>query len=280
LTFALRRQTLWWAIRMRLHSQVIGSGPDLIVLHGLFGSHQNWQPVARRLSGHLRVHTVDLRNHGASPHHPEVNYPLMAEDLLVFMDHERIAVAHLLGHSLGGKVAMQFALLHADRVGKLVVVDIAPRAYESVHDEVFDALRGLDLARLRTRTEADEALAGQIPHHATRRFLLTNLVYHPTGGLAWRVNLDALSAQREQLTAAVNGMVPFENDALFIRGGRSDYIRDSDRADIRNLFPSATVETVEAAGHWVHVDAPEAFLKCLTNFLPDGQATAADSNCG
>lgn len=264
---------------MRLHSQVIGSGPDLIVLHGLFGSHQNWRPVARRLSGKFRVHTVDLRNHGASPHHPEVNYPLMAADLLASMDHERMTVAHLVGHSLGGKVAMQFALLHPERVGKLVIVDIAPRAYESVHDEVFGALRGLDLARLRTRTEADETLASQIPHHATRRFLLTNLVHDPDGGLAWRVNLDALSAQREQLTAAVNGMVPFENPTLFIRGGRSDYIQDSDRTDILNLFPAASVETVSAAGHWVHVDAPDAFVECLTHFLLNDHSDTAQSNC-
>lgn len=252
---------------MRLHSQVIGSGPDVIVLHGLFGSQQNWQSVARRSAGHFRVHTVDLRNHGASPHHPEVNYPLMAADLLSLMDHERIPCAHVLGHSLGGKVAMQFALLHPERVRKLVVVDIAPRAYQSIHDEVFEALRGLDLARLRTRTEADEALATYIPHHATRRFLLTNLVYKAEGGLAWRVNLDALHAQREQLTVAVNGMIPFENPTLFVQGDRSDYIRDSDRPQILKLFPSATVQTVAAAGHWVHVDAPEVFLKCITDFL-------------
>lgn len=252
---------------MRLHSQVIGSGPDLIVLHGLFGSHQNWHPVARRLSGHFRVHTVDLRNHGASPHHPEVNYAVMSEDLRSFLDREGISVIHLLGHSLGGKVAMQFALLHPERVEKLVIVDIAPRAYESAHDEVFDALRSLDLARFRTRTEADEALSSHIPHHATRRFLLTNLVYNPDGGLRWQVNLDALHAQREQLVAAINGMVPFDKPTLFVRGGRSDYIRDSDLSQIHHLFPSATVQTIETAGHWVQVDAPEAFLQCLTGFL-------------
>jgi esterase len=252
---------------MKLHSQVIGSGVDLIVLHGLFGSHQNWQPVARRLSGRFRVHTVDLRNHGASPHHDEVNYPLMAEDLHGFMDQAGIASAHVLGHSLGGKVAMQFALLWPQRVGKLVVVDIAPRAYESVHDEVFAALRGLHLSRIRTRTEADAALAGSIPHHATRRFLLTNLVPLPEGGFRWRVNLEALSAQREQLTAAVTGMVPFEGPMLFVRGGCSDYVCDTDRVPIERLFPQARLETIEGAGHWVHVDALEAFLDQITSFL-------------
>jgi len=252
---------------MKLHSQVIGSGPDLIVLHGLFGSLSNWQPVARRLSGHFRVHTVDLRNHGASPHHDEVNYPLMAGDLLKFMEHERIPEASLSGHSLGGKVAMQFALLHPGRVRRLAVVDIAPRAYETVHDEVFDALRSLDLSRLRTRTQADEALTEHIPHHGTRRFLLMNLMFDPETGPRWRLNLDALHAQREQLTVAVNGMVPFEKPTLFIRGGRSDYIRDEDWSNIQTLFPVATLQTIDEAGHWVHADAPEAFLECLSEFL-------------
>ncbi|MCU0788394.1 MAG: alpha/beta fold hydrolase [Verrucomicrobia bacterium] len=254
---------------MKLHSEVIGSGPDLIVLHGLFGSHQNWQPVARRLSGEFRVHTVDLRNHGASPHHDEVNYPLMAEDLRWFMDQAGIASAHVLGHSLGGKVAMQFALVWPKRVGKLVVVDIAPRAYDSVHDDVFEALRGLRLSRIRTRTEADAALAGSIPHHATRRFLLTNLQPLPEGGFRWRVNLEALSAQREHLTAAVTAMVPFEGRMLFVRGGTSDYVRDGDRLEIERLFPHARIETIEGAGHWVHVDAPEAFLDLIKGFLAE-----------
>ena len=252
---------------MRLHSQVVGTGPDVVVLHGLFGSHQNWQPVARRLSGRYRVHTVDLRNHGASPHHDEVHYPLMAGDLLGFLEQAGIPRAHVMGHSLGGKVAMQFALLHPDHVDRLVVVDIAPRAYESVHEDVFRALRGLHLSRLRTRTEADEALAAGVPHHATRRFLLTNLVPSPRGGFRWRINLDALYAQREHLTAAVTGMVPFEGPTLFIRGGRSDYIRDVDRMTIDPLFPQARMETIEEAGHWVHVDAPDRFLECLTGFL-------------
>ncbi|MCU0771979.1 MAG: alpha/beta fold hydrolase [Verrucomicrobia bacterium] len=252
---------------MRLHSQVVGSGPDVIVLHGLFGSHQNWLPVARGLSGHFRVHTVDLRNHGASPHHRDVNYPLMAEDLRFFMDQAGIRAAHLVGHSLGGKVAMQFALGHGGRVKKLAVADIAPRAYEAVHDEVFEALRGLDLSRLRTRTQADEALAARLPLHALRRFLLTNLTPVPTGGFRWRINLEALFAQREQLTAAVTAATPFEGPTLFLRGERSDYIREADRPAIARLFPRARIETIAHAGHWVHVDAPEPFLNGLLGFL-------------
>jgi esterase len=253
---------------MKLHSHVMGAGPDLILLHGLFGSHQNWKPIARRLSGRFRVHTVDLRNHGSSPHHEHVNYPLMADDILSFMKQSRIDTVHVLGHSLGGKVAMQLALLHPQRVRSLVVVDIAPRAYDSVHDNVFEALRGLHLARIRTRTEADETLASAVPHHATRRFLLTNLVRSPHGpGFCWRVNLDALYAQREQLNAGVTGMVPFEGPTLFLRGGNSDYVRESDRVAIDQLFPAARVVTIPDAGHWIHVDAMEPFLTCVTDFL-------------
>jgi pimeloyl-ACP methyl ester carboxylesterase len=246
----------------------MGSGPDLIVLHGLFGSHQNWQPIARRLSGHFRVHLVDLRNHGKSPHQDQVNYPLMAEDVRSFMRLSGIKRAHLLGHSLGGKVAMQFALLHPQELDSLVVVDIAPRAYESVHDSVFAALRGLHLSRIRTRTEADEALASAIPHHAMRRFLLTNLVPATRGGgFRWRINLDALYAQREQLNAAVTGMVPFERPTLFVCGGNSDYVTDPDQVLMQTLFPAARIETIPGAGHWVHVDAMEPFLNCVLEFL-------------
>jgi pimeloyl-ACP methyl ester carboxylesterase len=212
---------------------------------------------------------VDLRNHGASPHHADVNYPLMAGDLEAFMDQAGIRSAHCLGHSFGGKVAMQFALLHPHRVNKLVVVDIAPRAYETVQDDVFQALRGLDLSRLRTRTEADEALRAALPQHATRRFLLTNLVPAPQGGFRWRINLEALYAQREHLTAAVTGLVPFEGPALFVRGGGSDYLPESDRMSIELLFPRARLTTIERAGHWVHVDAFEPFLACLVEFLED-----------
>jgi esterase len=252
---------------MRLHSHTIGSGPNMIILHGLFGSHHNWQPVARQLSGQFRVHTVDLRNHGASPHHDEVNYPVMAADVLKHMDGGQIPNAHLLGHSLGGKVAMQFALLHPDRVRKLMIVDIAPRAYESVHEEVFDALNGLRLAGIRTRAEADEALAAGIPDQATRRFLLTNLISLPGGGFRWRVNLEALYAQQEQLTAAVTGKSPFTGPALFLRGSRSQYIQETDRRNIETLFPHARIQTIESAGHWIHVDAPEAFLAGIIEFL-------------
>jgi esterase len=252
---------------MRLHSQVIGHGPDLIVLHGLFGSKQNWNPTARRLSGNFRVHTVDLRNHGSSPHHDEVNCPIMAADVLGFMDHAGLARAHVLGHSLGGKVAMQLALLHQERIEKLVVADIAPRAYESVHDEVFTALREMDLSRIRTRIEADESLASSVPQHATRRFLLTNLVSRKEGGFRWRINLDALHAQRSQLTAAVTGSVPFDGPSLFLRGALSDYVLDSDCTEIRRMFSQAQIRTVEGAGHWLHVDAPDAFHAHVVHFL-------------
>lgn len=256
---------------MKLHSTVMGSGPDLIVLHGLFGSHQNWQPVARRLSGRYRVHAVDLRNHGNSPHQDEVSYPLMAKDILGFMEQSHIEKVHLLGHSLGGKVAMQFALLHRKRTLSLAVVDIAPRAYDSVHDDVFNALRGLHLARIRTRTEADEALSSVIPHHATRRFLLTNLVAAPHGGgFRWRINLNALYAERTHLTAAVTGMLPFEGPSLFVRGGKSDYLNDSDQVGIHQLFPAARIETIPEAGHWVHVDAFDPLVNCLLTFLGKG----------
>jgi pimeloyl-ACP methyl ester carboxylesterase len=251
---------------MKLHYEVRGAGPPVLILHGLFGSHQNWLPVARELSGAFRVIAADLRNHGRSPHHSDTNYAIMAGDvqhLLQELDLENVA---LIGHSLGGKVAMQLALTHPTVVSRLIVVDIAPRAYRLVHDEIFTALRQLDLNNVHSRTQADELLAASIPHRGTRHFLLTNLVRLPGGGWRWRVNLDGLHANREQLTGALQGE-PFSGPALFIRGERSDYVTETDLADLRRLFSQAEWVTIPGAGHWVHVDAPEPFVKAVRSFL-------------
>jgi esterase len=251
---------------MKLHYDVRGDGPPVLILHGLFGSHQNWLPMARELSGGFRVFTVDLRNHGQSPHHAEASYELMAGDVRRLMQGLGLTSVHLVGHSLGGKVAMQLALTHPTAVSRLVVVDISPRAHRSLHDELFVALRHLDLDRVHSRTQADELLATAIPHRPTRHFLLTNLVRQPQGGWHWRVNLEALQANREQLTGALQGG-PFTGPTLFIRGERSDYVAAGELGEIRRLFTRAELVTIPEAGHWVHVDAPRALEEALRGFL-------------
>jgi pimeloyl-ACP methyl ester carboxylesterase len=162
---------------------------------------------------------------------------------------------------------MQFALTHPERVRRLVVVDIAPRQYPDAHDDIFDGLRALDLAGVRSRREADEALARRIPDAGVRRFLLMNLVPAPTGGFRWKLHLEALHRNRPVLTQAVTGPARFTGRALFVRGERSDYVRDADWPAVQALFPEARLQTIPGAGHWVHADAPAAFLESVARFL-------------
>jgi esterase len=251
---------------MRLHYEVRGNGPPMLILHGLFGSHQNWLPVARELAGAWRVVTVDLRNHGQSPHHAEASYAAMGGDVVRLLEELGWGHAAIIGHSLGGKVAMHLALTRPQLVSRLVVVDIGPRAYHAPHEDLFTALRRLELRSLHSRTQADELLAASVPHRATRHFLLTNLVRAPHGGWRWRVNLEALHAHREQLTGALEGR-PYPGPALFVRGKRSDYVAEGDLTEIRRLFRHAELVTIPNAGHWVHVDAPGPFVEAVRAFL-------------
>jgi len=251
---------------MKLHYETRGDGPPVLILHGLFGSHQNWLPVARELSGTFRVLTVDLRNHGQSPHHDESSYAVMAEDVARLIDDLDLGKVSLLGHSLGGKVAMQVALSHPEVVERLVIVDIGPRAYVSLHDDVFAALSHLDLAGIHSRSQADELLSATIPHRPTRHFLLTNLMRAPEGRWRWRMNLETLHAHREHLAGSLHG-APFPGPTLFIRGALSSYLAENDLNAIRNLFPRATLHTIAEAGHWVQVDAPGPFIAAVRQFL-------------
>jgi esterase len=257
---------------MRLNLQRYGDGPPLIVLHGLFGSRANWHGISRALAGEFEVIAVDQRNHGSSPHTAEMSYAAMADDLRELMTHEGIERAHLLGHSMGGKTAMQFALTHGDRVDHLIVVDIAPRAYPPHHDELLDAMCDLDLGAATTRADLDAMLAQRIDSAPVRQFLLTNVTRDDEGRFGWRINLPVIQASYESIVAEVDSPRAFEGPALFLRGERSDYISDDDRADILRLFPHAAIETIPGAGHWVHAEAPETFLRAVRAFLgaPDG----------
>jgi esterase len=252
---------------MKLHFREYGHGDPLIILHGLFGSHDNWHPVSRRLAERYHVFAVDQRNHGHSPHAPEMNYPVMAEDLAQFCLDHSMASARVLGHSMGGKTAMQFALAHPAQVAGLVVVDIAPRAYDMAHSQISGALLSLDLKTFQTRRQVEEALAPAIQELAVRRFLLKNLGHDPDGAFRWKLNLRDIFRNHDSLNAAVESDRPFEKPALFIRGGKSDYVREADLVEIRRLFPQAEFHTLAEAGHWVHADAPEAFVKALEIIL-------------
>ena len=254
-------------IQMQLHFRELGQGEPLVLLHGLFGSADNWFGVAPGLAEKFHVFALDLRNHGRSPHHPEMDYPLMAADVDQFFAAQKIGCAPVVGHSMGGKVAMRFALDFSARVKKLVVVDMAPRAYPRVHDPIFAALLALDLPQFQSRQQIEEALAPEIPSLNLRRFLLKNLGRDPQGQFIWKMNLRGVAENYSRLGEVLKTGRQFAGPALFIRGGKSDYISTADELDIRRLFPAAEIQSIPTAAHWVHADAPEEFLTRLLDFL-------------
>ncbi len=250
---------------MQLHYQTLGQGQPLILLHGLFGAGNNWGTVAKHFSQHYQVISVDLRNHGNSPHSASQSYADMADDLLELCDALSLENIHLLGHSLGGKVAMQFAVQHPNRMDKLIVVDMAMRAYADAHTHLIDAMLDIDLTRLQSRNEVDKILSNSIPQTAVRQFLLMNLVKSDSG-LAWRINLAALKANYPNLQQAVCESTQYEKPCLFIRGEHSDYVQDADTEHIKTNFIQAQFASLPT-GHWVHAEQPQAFIEVVGNFL-------------
>jgi len=254
-----------------LHHLDQGQGRPLVILHGLFGTLDNWQSLARRWATEagLRVISVDLRNHGRSFHSSEHSYSLMAQDVLALFDHLQLGSdVTLLGHSMGGKVAMRLGLDHPDRVARLIVVDIAPRFSNMEHqDDILDGLQAVNLASIGNRQEADAALAQHVDNVGTRQFLLKNLYRREDNSFAWRINLDVLAAQLPAVGEATESATPFMKPALFIRGGKSNYITPEDKlVGIPALFPNSQVATVVDAGHWVHAEKPDEVFELVKNF--------------
>lgn len=255
-------------IEAQLNFRRYGSGERAVLfLHGLFGSAKNWHTQASALSGDFSAYTVDLRNHGASPHCAHMDYPGMAADVLALMDRLDIEQACLLGHSMGGKVAMQIALQAGVRVHRLIVVDIAPRAYPRHHDEVLEAMQALDLSAHRTRQAVDAALRAGIPDERVRQFILTNLVRdRESGAFVWQLHLPGIVDNYDHLSMAPTG-APYDGPTLFIKGGASDYIQATDRDTIDALFHAAHAKVIVNAGHWPHAEKPQAFQKLVGDFL-------------
>lgn len=253
---------------MELHFNTYGDGPPLVILHGFLGSSGNWHSLSKHSFGHLfTVDALDLRNHGQSNHESVHTIEAMAADVLQHLDRRKYETAALLGHSMGGKVAMRLALDHSNRVEDLVVVDIAPKVYRGVHVGLLDAMNRIDLASFKRRSEVDDALAPDIPSPAVRNFLLKNLMYGPDRRYAWRMNLPVLRQTYPNINRAVESNHPFEKPVLFVRGEKSDYILDEDAAMIRRLFPRAEISTISGAGHWVNAEAPAEFASIVTEFL-------------
>jgi len=249
-----------------LFFQEYGAGPPLVILHGLFGSLDNWHTLARKLGETFRVFAVDQRNHGRSPHSPEFSYTAMAEDLRAFLDERGVKKSALIGHSMGGKTAMQFAVTYPRRVTHLIVVDIGPQAYERQHNLVLEALCGLDLKDFSTRGEVDAALAKQLDDPSVRQFLLKNLKREEDGTFGWKMNLPVIRDRYDEVNAALQGDEIFEGPVLFVRGTKSPSLTRAAVDAARSRFPDAQLVEVDS-GHWVHAEKPDAFLGLVLDFL-------------
>ncbi|MBC8173947.1 MAG: alpha/beta fold hydrolase [Chitinophagales bacterium] len=253
---------------MILHFKTSGAGQPLIILHGLLGMLDNWLSVAKELEKYFTVYLIDQRNHGRSPHTQEHSYALMAEDLSEFYVQQGLSTAHILGHSMGGKTAMQFALAYPEKVQRLTVADMGVRSYESGHDEIFDALFSIDLPKIHYRADAEKILLDKIDDFTVRQFLLKSLARKTDGSYFWRFNLEALYRNYEsEIQAAVQSNKIFTGKTLFIRGERSNYVKNEDWDEIQSLFPNATLFTIKDAGHWVHADKPKEFIATVISFL-------------
>lgn len=252
---------------MNLHYKQQGDGYPLIILHGLFGMSDNWFSLAKQFGEEYSTYIVDQRNHGRSPHDRVFNYDVMAADLLDFMDEHFIESAHIIGHSMGGKTAMNFAVKFPHKVGKLVVVDIAPKYYPPHHQEILAALHAIPVNSLSSRKEAEEVITSRINDFGTAQFLLKNLYPQDGGGYDWRFNLPVISDNIENVGEALEEMHHFDKPTLFLRGGKSNYIKDGDIHRIEQQFPKSSVVTIENAGHWVHAEQPQLFFDTVASFL-------------
>ncbi len=254
---------------MQLHYREQGQGTPLVILHGLFGTLDNWQTLAKRWAEHHRIIAVDLRNHGRSPHTPEHTYELMSEDVHELFTQLQLDSTTLLGHSMGGKVAMRFALDHPDMLARLIVMDIAPGFSSMEHqDSILAGLHAVKFEGLESRQDAEEMMTPHIRSAVVRQFLLKNLYRREDHSFAWRLNLAALTTHMPDIGAAINAPQPFLKPALFIRGGKSDYVTAEDKLHtIPALFPNSQVETIVDAGHWLHAEAPDKVFELVNAFI-------------
>ncbi len=251
-----------------LHSKILGDGPPLLILHGFLGMADNWKTLGNQYAQKgFQVHLVDQRNHGRSFWSADFDYEILADDLKAYVAHYRLQKVALIGHSMGGKTAMQFAVNQSESVRKLIVADIAPKFYPPHHQHIIDALNGLDLSKIPSRSKADEALAERLTDWGIRQFLLKNLYWIESGKLGFRFNLEVLKDKMEEIGENINGTASFSGQTLFLRGDRSEYILPNDYLEIKNHFPQAKVDSVANAGHWVHAENPRQFFEKSLAFL-------------
>ncbi len=253
---------------MLLHSNIIGQGKPFIFLHGFLGMGDNWKSLGAKFSElDYQTHLIDQRNHGRSFHSDDFNYEAMVEDLKEYIESHNLKTVILLGHSMGGKIAMLFAVNYPEIVDKLIIADISPRFYPIHHDAILDGLSSLDFDILKSRGAADDSLKRYVPDFGTRQFLLKNLYWETKEKLALRMNLESLRAHVAEVGEALPAHSKFEKDTLFLRGDKSEYIALQDESIIKTHFPKAKIETISNAGHWLHAENPEEFFETVQEFL-------------
>jgi len=251
---------------MKLFYREVGQGQPIVIMHGIFGSADNWLTQARILSSKYRVFTVDLRNHGQSPHSDEFDYQAMVADMVEFIDEHRLKDPIIIGHSMGGKVAMNLAVAHPDKLSKLIVVDISPRPYNLEHYVIINGLKAIPIDQITSRQEAEAVLEKYVPEMDVRQFLLKNLQRKQEGGFGWKINLPVIDKNLNKIGYDLQYEGTFDKPTLFIRGGRSKYIPDKDMDHIREVFPQAALETLDT-GHWVQAEKPQEFVEVVEKWL-------------
>jgi len=251
-----------------LHSNILGEGTPLLILHGFLGMSDNWKTLGKKYAeSGFQVHLIDQRNHGRSFHSTEFNYSILANDIKNYLEHYQIKTTHILGHSMGGKTAMQFAVTYSSAMDKLLVADIAPRYYPPHHQEIINALKTLDFNHIKSRAEAEIILSKSLSDFGIRQFLLKNLYRVDKGQLGLRFNLGILQNKMDEIGENISGKDRFDGPTLFLKGSRSEYIHEDDTAPIAKHFPNAHIETVANAGHWLHTENPNEFFNKSLEFL-------------
>lgn len=250
---------------MELFYRKSGQGEPLIILHGLFGSSDNWYSLAKTFSAHFTVYLVDQRNHGQSPHDAAFNYEVMTKDFEEFVEKHQLERAVIIGHSMGGKVAMNYAVKNSSRVSRLIVVDIVPKHYPVHHDSVLDGLQAVDIGNIQSRGQAEEQMAKHIPDADVRQFLLKSLT-RKGDGFEWRINIPAIDENIESIGAGLVFEGTYNGPSLFVMGARSNYFAPGDEKKIQSIFPAAQLVTLDTS-HWVHAEKPAEFADTVLKFL-------------
>lgn len=250
-----------------LHSRITGEGQPFLILHGYFGMGDNWKSLGNQFAENYEVHMIDQRNHGRSFHADDFDYELLAEDLYNYVEHHELENIVLLGHSMGGKTAMLFAVEYPEVVDTLLVADISPRYYQPHHNQILKALNSVNFSVHTSRKLVDEQLANFIPELGTRQFLLKSVYWREKGQLDFRFNLAALTENNSEVGKALPSFTSFEGDVLFLAGGNSDYITSAEEPLIRAHFPNSQIVSIPNAGHWLHAENPKGFYEEVTKFL-------------